>query len=185
MLLAKRKNITRLFITLVLLSAIIGAKPLLTTVYPFPYRDLTFYYANTYGIDPYLLVALIKTESNFNSRAESHKGARGLMQVMPETAVWASERMGTEDFDPDCLYDPETNVKIGTWYLANLAKEFNDDTILVLAAYNGGSGNVKRWIAGQQLSGGRGAIDKIPFTETREFISKVLWTQKVYRFLYD
>ncbi len=180
----KRVKLKRIVGILILLVSILAFKPILSTVYIFPYRDLTFYYANINSVDPYLLAALIKTESNFNTLAESHKGARGLMQVMPETADWVATHMNINNFAPDLLYEPETNLKIGTWYLAYLNKEFNNEVTLVLAAYNGGSGNVKKWLAEKKISGGNNSIDKIPFMETREFVGKVLWTRKIYKFLY-
>lgn len=182
---AKGVKLSKILLILVLLFSIVGFKPLLSTVFSFPYRDLTFYYANVNSLDPYLLAALIKTESNFNAQAESHKGARGLMQIMPETADWAITQMNIDNFTPDLLYEPEINLKIGTWYLAYLVKEFNNEATLVLAAYNGGSGNVKKWLSEQKITSGKNSIDNIPFTETREFVSKVLWSQKVYKFLYE
>jgi soluble lytic murein transglycosylase len=151
--------------------------------YPFPYREEIFFYANKYHLDPYLLAAMIKTESNFDKRAVSDKGARGLMQIMPETGLWIAQQMGEPAISMEMLFDPETSIKLGSWYIADLGKEFNGDTILILAAYNGGRGNVKEWLNNKNLDGER-IIDKIPFTETRFYVQKVLIYQQVYRYLY-
>jgi len=187
MILLKKRSILRYIATLALLFLFLtlGLKTMGRLLYPFPNSKIIYYYASINNIDPYLLAAVIKTESNFNSMAESPKGARGLMQIMPETAKWVSHQMGNDNFQPYMLYEPETNIKIGSWYMHNLLKEFNGDIILMLAAYNGGRGNVKKWLAARNWTGEQHTLDQIPYRETREFIRKVLWTQKIYRYLYN
>jgi len=152
--------------------------------YPFPYRDTTFYYARAYNVDPFLLVAVMKTESDFNSRAVSVRGARGLMQIMPDTGRWVAHQLGEPAFHPDRLFEPETSIKFGAWYVADLEKEFHGDTVLILAAYNGGRGNVKEWLSSKNLSGGKGSIDQIPFPETQHYVRKVLLFHRIYSYLY-
>ncbi|MGB9826418.1 MAG: lytic transglycosylase domain-containing protein, partial [Desulfofundulus sp.] len=76
------------------------------------------------------------------------------------------------------------NICIGTWYLADLYRTFDRDTILVLAAYNGGQGNVQKWLEQRHWTGEKSKLDQIPFAETREFVRKVLWNYQVYRYLY-
>lgn len=152
--------------------------------YPFPYRDLITAEAERNGLDPYLVAAVIKTESNFNPRARSDQGAVGLMQVMPDTARWAAGQMQWRDFSPEMLEQPEVNIKIGTWYLAELKREFSGDIILALAAYNGGRGNVREWLKTNRWSGERTTLDQIPFPETREFVKKVLRNYQRYRWIY-
>nr|WP_066639619.1 lytic transglycosylase domain-containing protein [Desulfolucanica intricata] len=153
--------------------------------YPFPNPELIFYYAQINQVDPYLIAAIIKTESSFNDKAVSVKGAQGLMQIMPDTAKWIAEQMGENDFDPQELQNPETNIALGSWYLANLQKEFKGETILVLAAYNGGRGNVKKWLEEKHWTGEHKTIDQIPFPETRQYVRKVLWNYKMYNYLYN
>lgn len=152
--------------------------------YPFPYRELILHQAREHNLDPYLLAALIKTESNFRPDAESPKGARGLMQIMPDTGRWIAEQIGQEDFDPRLLTDPETNLRLGSWYLAHLYEEFDRDPILVLAAYNGGRGNVHAWLREARWTGEAGALEQIPFPETRQFVRKVLLNYRIYNLLY-
>lgn len=117
-----------------------------------PYGDLIYRKAEKYDVDPALVAAVIEQESRFKSRARSHVGARGLMQLMPRTGRW----MGARD-----LYDPEQNVDAGVKYLKYLEKRFDGNRKLVIAAYNGGEGNVQRY---------RGVP---PFRETRNYVKKV------------
>jgi soluble lytic murein transglycosylase len=153
-------------------------------IYPFPYREKVFYYATENEVDPFLIAAVIRTESKFVANARSPKGAMGLMQMMPETGQWVASQVDQEGFNPGMLNDPETSIRFGAWYLASLKKEFKENEILVLAAYNGGRGNVNQWM--RQLGWERGFrdIDKIPYRETREYVKKVLFARERYRNLY-
>lgn len=161
-----------------------GVRPALRWYFPFAYRQAAERYAEAHRIDPLLIVAVMRIESAFDPAAVSPKGARGLMQVMPETAAWAAEQMGLESFHPDQLFDPEVNIAIGSWYLATLHRQFGGDTVLALAAYNGGRGNVARWLSEESWSGELATIDDIPFPETRGYVRKVLETYAWYRLLY-
>lgn len=107
------------------------------------------------------------------------------MQVMPPTGKWVAAEIGLSGFYPDQLYNPQVNIRIGCWYLSDLYREFNGDTVLVLAAYNGGRGNVKKWLTQVDWSKSPNKIDQLPFPETRQFVRKVFWNHKIYRFLYD
>jgi soluble lytic murein transglycosylase len=152
--------------------------------FPIPYRSIIFREAALTGLDGYLLAAIIKTESNFNAGAVSAKGARGLMQVMPETGKWVAGQWGINGYNKDLLFNPELNIKIGALYITDLYREFKGDTILVLAAYNAGRGNVKKWLEQNDWTGEPSSIDQIPFPETRQFIRKVMFYQKAYRHFY-
>lgn len=152
--------------------------------YPFPYRQITINYAEAYNLDPCLLAAIMKAESGFNSRAVSPKGARGLMQIMPDTGQWVARQIGNPAFNPDQLFEPETSIRFGAWYIADLKTEFHGDIVLVLAAYNGGRGNVEEWVSNKNLSGGNSTIDQIPFPETRNFVRRVLLYHRIYSHLY-
>lgn len=173
-----------IFLLILLLLIALNIERLGRHFYPFHYRETLFHYGQQYGIDPYLLAAIVKTESNFNSQARSPKGALGLMQIMPDTGYWIAEQIGEKKFKPHLLYDPEINVKFGAWYLSYLKREFNNDPILALAAYNGGKGNVYQWLKNARWTGKSRNLDQIPFPETRQYIRKVLWTYKVYDYLY-
>lgn len=155
------------------------------TVYPLPYQDQVFYYSKKYGVDPYLVAGIMRVESSFKPRAESSRGARGLMQIMPETGQWAAEQIGLPDYDPIRLYDPEYNIQIGCWYLFNLNQEFRGNRLLVLAAYNAGSGRVQTWLANGQWDGHWETIENIPYPETRQYLKKVLNDYQIYQRLYE
>lgn len=153
-------------------------------LYPFPYREAITYHAIANNVDPLLLAAIIKVESNFNPNALSAAGARGLVQIMPETGHWIANQMNLLDFDADKLYHPETNIQMGAWYLADLTKQFNGNRAMILAAYNAGRGNVTKWLENNLWTGDEKHIDQIPFPETRHYIRKVSWNYQVYQYLY-
>lgn len=180
----KGKMRRRAILIFILILLFLNVDSIGRILYPFPYRETTFYYARAYNVDPFLLAAVMKSESDFNSRAVSDRGARGLMQIMPDTGRWITRQMGDPAFNPDRLFEPETSIKLGTWYLADLGKEFRGDAVLVLAAYNGGRGNVKEWLSSKDLSGGKSTINQIPFPETRHYVKKVLLYQRIYSYLY-
>jgi soluble lytic murein transglycosylase len=155
----------------------------LRLVYPIKYEDIILEKSREYSLDPILVFAMVKVESGFNSQATSAKGARGLMQLMPETARWIStqRKLG---YSPELLYDPQYNLDFGCWYLASLYREFRGDTLVSLAAYNGGRGNVRRWLESNQWSGEHETIERIPFPETRRYLERVDAMARIYRRLY-
>ncbi|MBE0465642.1 MAG: lytic transglycosylase domain-containing protein [Candidatus Desulforudis sp.] len=178
------RRLLLLVLVLLLVAAALNAERIGRHYYPFHYQEMIFHYAHQHSLDPYLLAALIKTESNFRSAAESPKGALGLMQIMPNTGRWIADQLGEEEFDPAVLTDPESNLMLGSWYLAQLFDEFNDDPILALAAYNGGRGNVQAWLREERWTGEAKNLEQIPFPETRQFVRKVLLNYRIYNFLY-
>lgn len=154
-------------------------------IYSFPYQGIVYNYAAEKELDPFLVAAVIRTESKFNTKARSPKGALGLMQMMPETAKWVAEQMDfSEDFTTDQLSNPDINIRMGTWYLSSLKKEFKGNEVLMLAAYNGGRGNVKQWMARYNWDMSFNDSEKIPFLETREYVNRVLCSKKRYQELY-
>ncbi|MDD2421610.1 MAG: lytic transglycosylase domain-containing protein [Heliobacteriaceae bacterium] len=153
--------------------------------YPLPHKQLVFQYAAEYGVDPYLVTAIIRRESKFWVWAESHQGAKGLMQLMPQTAQWIAEQIPVAEYKPEKLYEPAVNIRMGCWYLANLQREFGGNIPLVIAAYNGGRGNIQQWLQERRWSGKEQAVDRIPFPETREYVKKVLKDYSMYHELYD
>jgi soluble lytic murein transglycosylase len=136
-------------------------------------------------VDPYLVASVINSESKFQERALSSKGAYGLMQIMPATGEWISTYVDLDNFNNNMLYDPEINIKLGCWYLNNLSKEFNSQLDLVLASYNGGRGNVNKWLANSEYSKDGKTLNNIPFAETKEYVRKVKFSYKMYKILYD
>jgi soluble lytic murein transglycosylase len=140
-----------------LLLAVIGVGAAATVVtteptwylrmrYPLKYPDIVRGHADNYRLEPELLAAVIYTESKFDPDAQSPSGAIGLMQLLPETAAGIAERTGGSRFQTSDLYDPELNVRYGSWYLRHLLDKYDGDLRKALAAYNGGQGNVDRGI---------------------------------------
>lgn len=130
-------------------------------------------YSDEYNVPKELVFAVIKVESGFDPEAESSVGALGLMQMMPKTFEWLT---GEEHLDEQLAFedltDPEVSIRYGTYYLRYLYRKFeNWDT--VLAAYNGGEGNVAKWLADPEYSDGNGNLTYIPFEETRNYVEKV------------
>ena len=151
--------------------------------YPLPYQKEIFYYAPQAGLDPYLVAAVARTESKFNSEAVSSQGAVGVMQLMPDTAKWIAETSGIK-FEKDKLSEPDYNIRLGTLYLANLLTEFENNIILALASYNGGRGRVRQWLEEDRWSGELETISDIPYGETREFVKRVLRSYRIYSEIY-
>ena len=129
-------------------AAIVTTEPnwYLRMRYPLRYADIVRGHAENYRLEPELLAAVIYTESKFDPDAESPSGAIGLMQLLPETAAGIAERTGGSRFETADLYDPELNVRYGSWYLRHLLDKYDGDLRKALAAYNGGQGNVDRGI---------------------------------------
>ncbi|MDD2573974.1 MAG: lytic transglycosylase domain-containing protein [Bacillota bacterium] len=181
----KRRILITLIITAVLIIVIINSATwLLKVAFPVYHRDLIFRYSGEYDVDPYLIAAIIRSESKFYHKATSHKDARGLMQISPITGMWAAEVLRIADYVPERLYEPEINIMIGCWYVHMLEKEFGSNLENVIAAYNGGSGNVTRWLADKRYSNDGRHLDHIPFGETRKYVEKVLYNYRVYSNLY-
>ena len=152
--------------------------------YPLPYRDLVTGYAARQHLDPMLVAGVILSESGFRLEAKSHKGATGLMQLMPETAEWIAEQLGDADFTLGDLNDPEKNIRFGTWYLSSLELEFAGNEVLMLAAYNAGRGNVRAWMEKYGWDMAFSDIAQIPYQETRRYVERVLKSKEAYRRLY-
>lgn len=153
-----------------------------TLLYPRKYSVYVQKYSEEYNLDENLVYSIIKAESKFDEEALSHRGAKGLMQIADITRDWAIEELELSD-DID-IYDPETNIRIGCWYLNTLYKEFGE-TDLVIAAYNGGSGNVKKWLNDKKYSKDGKNLHVIPFSETDKYLIKVKKYYTQYNMLYS
>lgn len=153
-------------------------------IYPYPYENEINFYSKNYGLDSNFVLAVIKAESNFKKDATSRRGAMGLMQLMPSTAAWIGEQLGDEDCTLAEFYEPERNIRYGTWYLSELKEEFHNNPVLVLAAYNAGRGNVREWMHLYDWDMKFNDPDAIPYAETREYVKKVLKNEEKYQKLY-
>ncbi len=155
----------------------------LRLLYPVHYRETIFPLARQAGLDPYLVLALVRQESRFDPRALSLSGARGLMQLMPATADWVARKMGYQALQPEDLYRPGINLALGIWYLAYLRERFGS-VIPALAAYNAGEERVRTWMREGRWDGSYARIHALPYEETRRFLRSVLRDWRVYRLLY-
>lgn len=173
-----------LFLAILLLTVLVFENAA-RAMFPVKFGDYVYRYAGENKLDPYIVFAIIKAESGFNPDAVSHKEARGLMQITRTTGEWASGKMGMTDYSAEKLFDPETNVRIGCWYLQNLLKQFDNDLDLALAAYNGGSGNVSEWLKDKRYSSDGKTLDKIPFGETDRYLHRVRNYGHIYKKLYE
>ena len=106
------------------------------------------------------------------------------MQLLPTTAAWAAEKMDLEDFEEAMLLDPKVNIRIGCWYLSYLSAQFPGSHEVVLAAYNGGMGNVRKWLQNEDYSGDGQKLDHIPYPETRNYVTKVQDAYEIYKEIY-
>lgn len=180
----KNKKITIVVLLVLFVVLLLNINNILKIIYPIKYSDYIYKYSKEYGLDPYLVAAVIKTESNYNTNAESAQKARGLMQITGTTGEWISSGMKITDFSNDKLFEPEYNIKMGCWYLNDLEKEFYGNTDLVLAAYNGGRGNVNKWLKNSDNSTDGRSLKYIPFKETDKYVKKVKTMYNIYIRLY-
>ena len=140
--------------------------------YPMKYQEEIVNFSSLYRVDAGYIASVANVESGFDERAKSNKGAIGIMQLMPSTAEWLASKLG-EEFDENMLYDGKYNIKLGTFYLSYLFLQF-DDVKTALCAYNAGQGNVKNWLNNKEYSADGKTLIKIPFEETKNYITKVL-----------
>jgi soluble lytic murein transglycosylase len=145
-------------------------------ILPLKYVSFISTACEKYNVDKALVFSIVKAESGFNEKAHSNKGAKGLMQLTDETASWCAEKMGLNDFD---IYDPETNINIGVWYISYLSEKTNSKDLTIIS-YNAGINKVNSWID-------EGLVDReiknennIPYPETKKYLQKVRIYEKLY-----
>lgn len=161
----------------------VGMHTCKTLLFPLAYEDIITKYSNDNKLDKYLVMAVIKTESNFIPDAHSGKAA-GLMQLTEETAKWVSDKMDI-DYSKIELNNPKDNIRLGCYYLRYLIDLYDGNIDVALAAYNGGLGNVNKWLSDTRYSSDGVDLDKIPFKETREYVKKVNKQWVHYKKMYD
>jgi len=151
---------------------------------PLRHEDIIRQQARDKGLDPSLIAAVIYAESHFRDGQTSAAGAQGLMQITPATAQMIARKSGGVAFTVEDLGTPQVNIAYGSWYLRYLMSRYDGNRTFALAAYNGGEGNVDRWISAARERDEDLTIAAIPFSETRTYVQRVLDAQRQYRTSY-
>jgi peptidoglycan lytic transglycosylase len=147
---------------------------------PLRHEDIIRQQAREKDLDPALIAAVIYAESKFRDQT-SPAGAKGLMQITPETARDIARRSGATNFRLDDLADPQVNISYGSYQLRYLLDRYGGNDVLAVAAYNAGEGNVDRWIVRTRVEDRTFTVDEIPFAETRGYVRRVMSARKRYR----
>lgn len=154
--------------------------------YPMKYQEYVTYYADKYSIDPLMLYSFIRTESNFNPKAESDAGARGLMQITEVTFDWIKSKIApTEDLTFDSLYDPETNIRFGCYFVSYCLLRYQDDLATAAAAYHSGWGTVDELLAQPEYSADGKTLDHYPYPQMRQYVKKITESYQRYQEIYS
>lgn len=174
-----------IFVVVIIITILINYKSILKKTFPVQYSQSVLKYSAQYNVDPYIIYSIIRVESKFNPYAKSSKGAIGLMQITPQTGEYIANLLNISNFDESLLFNPDLNIQFGSFYFSKLFNDFNADIDCALAAYNGGSGNVAKWILTNDEGKKYLDVDKIPFNETRNYVSRVKKIYNIYKFLYN
>jgi soluble lytic murein transglycosylase len=182
---ARRRAILLLAAVLLALGVSVLVRPVDKAVHelalPLRHEDIIRQQAEDKDLDPSLIAGVIYVESRFRDQT-SHAGAKGLMQLMPDTADYIARKSGGTQFEQGDLATPQVNIAYGSWYLRYLLDRYQGNRVLALAAYNAGEGKVDEW---RRVAAGRGerfqVARHIPFPETRDYVGRVLDARRAYR----
>lgn len=156
---------------------------ILMMIYKLEYSEYVKKYSEEYDVDKYLIFAIIKAESNFEQDAVSHREAKGLMQLMYSTAEEIAKKINIQ-LNEENILEPDININLGTKYISMLIQKYGNIN-LALAAYNAGSGNVDNWIEKGTLKSDGSDIENVPFTETNNYVRKILRDYEIYKQIYE
>jgi soluble lytic murein transglycosylase len=152
------------------------------SLFPFPYKTQILQNAQQDKINPLLAISVMRKESTFNPTIDSEVGAVGLMQIVPPTAQWVAGQIGLANYS---LTNPDDNIKIGTWYLQHNHQRYQDDSLLAVASYNAGTGNVSTWLQQYDIKDRDRFVEQIPFPETKDYVEGVFGNYWNYLRLYN
>ncbi|MBW4611815.1 MAG: transglycosylase SLT domain-containing protein [Desmonostoc vinosum HA7617-LM4] len=152
--------------------------------YPFPYFQVIQKWSTERQLNPLLVTALIRQESRFEPKIKSIVGATGLMQVMPDTAKWIAPKIQLDSKQIN-LEDPNNNIMLGTWYLDHTHQQYNNNSLLAIASYNAGPGNVSKWLQTLSKEDPDEFVEEIPFDETKNYVRQVFGNYWNYLRLYN
>lgn len=153
--------------------------------FPAAFREIVLRRTAPLGVDPRLILAIMRTESRFDPQARSAAAARGLMQLTHPTAVRLARELGWTRFDDEELYSPENSIALAVKYIADLQAMFPNQPEAVVASYNGGEDNVKRWIARSRSNDPQRYVPEFVYAQTKEYVYRVMADYRVYQQLYD
>ena len=154
------------------------------TLFPMPYKEEIEQFSRERKLDPFLVVSIMKQESKFKRFARSQSFARGLMQIIPSTALKLAAAVGLQNFSVDHLYLPQVNINLGTRYLQDLMQEFGSEVEFLAAGYNGGEPNVRRWRDSSAREDVLDFVSSIDFKETKNYVMIVKSNYEMYRQIY-
>ncbi len=180
----RKKRVFALLLLSFLLFLFLSSTYVGRMLYPIRYEQEIRQNAAKYNLDPFLVAAVIRVESNYLTETESKKGAYGMMQLMPDTVNWIIEKARFNEEFKTRLNEPAVSIELGSWYLHWLSKQFNGNRIAVLASYNAGHGKVSRWLQENEWDGTLQNADRIPYGETRHYIQRVMYYYNKYVTLY-
>jgi soluble lytic murein transglycosylase len=175
-----------LIVFLLILAFLLVASPLFNRwIYPLEYEEYILDSAQATGADPFLVMAIIRVETKFDPDKESRVGAQGLMQLMPGTVDEAIKKGNFSPAFRDYVSDPAINIHMGSWYIAQLTKQFKGNKVAVIAAYNAGPNRVQKWLDQGIWDGTRQNVNQIPYGETRHYVQRVTFFYEKYKELYS
>lgn len=154
-------------------------------LYPIPFADELLAIAPQYGVDPRLVLAIMRQESRFQPDAKSYASARGLMQFIPETSRLVAGELRREPPLDDDLYHPSTAIRFGSHYLASLFRAFPGQPEAVAASYNGGDDNMLRWLRRSRSTLPDRYVPEIAYAQTKDYVYRVMANYRMYQHLYD
>ena len=181
------KGIRDFFLVLLLVISFlaviyVGGVSILKTLYPRRYIDFVEKYAQINNLSEEFVFAVIECESGFDSNAVSYLGARGLMQVMPETFTWLQEKRG-ESLSDESIFNPETAIDYGCYFYGMLLEQFGNEATAV-AAYHAGAAQVEKWLGDEKYSPDGENLGDIPYPSTKKYVEKVMRVKNIYKKLY-
>ena len=188
-----KKNVKLLIIFLIIILLLILFGPIkiqnriLEMMYPREYENFVSLYSKEYNVDENLVYALIKAESNFNPDAVSGKSAKGLMQIVDETAMDVAKALSLNISQEELierLNDIDLNINLGTKYISMLLEKY-ENIALALTAYNAGIGTVDNWIEKGTIKSDGSDVENIPYKETNQYVRKILRDYDIYQKLYS
>jgi soluble lytic murein transglycosylase len=181
----KRKRLFLMVLVIVLAALFIRSEWIGRLIYPMYFADEIMLHAEKYGQDPLLIAAIIRVESNYKENAVSPKGAAGIMQLMPDTAAWILKQESFGDISvKDAGSRADAGIRVGTWYVKELSRQFDGRLPVVLAAYNAGPNRVRQWMNERVWDGKESTVENIPFGETRHYVQRVMYYYKKYQVIY-